>query len=101
MAGSALILQCIKLSSRGQYSCLRHYQTISMSSSLQVEVFHKNNGLSDSLMLGCRVVLKERKVVLGLMSKCETISSKMVQQVTEVIEKGKCSTKQPKLLNSQ
>uniref|UniRef100_A0A7N8XIW3 DNA helicase n=1 Tax=Mastacembelus armatus TaxID=205130 RepID=A0A7N8XIW3_9TELE len=34
-----------------------------------VEVFHKENGLSEDLMLGCRVVLKERKVVLGLMSK--------------------------------
>lgn len=71
------------------------------SSSLQVEVFHKNNGLSESLLLGCRVVLKERKVVQGLMSKCETISSKMVQRVTAVIEKGTCSTRQPKLLNSQ
>lgn len=66
-----------------------------------VEVFHKNNGLSEDLMLGCRVVLKERKVVLGLMSKCETISSKMVKRVTAVIEKGTCSTKQPNLLNSQ
>lgn len=72
-----------------------------VSSSLQVEVFHKNNGLSEDLMLGCRVVLKERKVVLGLMSKCETISSKMVKRVTAVIEKGTCSTKQPNLLNSQ
>lgn len=71
------------------------------SSSPQVEVFHKNNGLSEDLMMGCRVVLKERKVVRGLMSKCETISSKMVKRVTEVIEKGTCSTKQPNLLNSQ
>ncbi|MEQ2179454.1 hypothetical protein GOODEAATRI_025070 [Goodea atripinnis] len=33
--------------------------------------------------LGCKVVLKERKVILGLMSKCQTISSKMVKWVTE------------------
>ncbi|XP_070819782.1 SWI/SNF-related matrix-associated actin-dependent regulator of chromatin subfamily A containing DEAD/H box 1A [Chaetodon trifascialis] len=66
-----------------------------------VDVFHKDNGLSEVLLLGCRVVLKERKVVLGLMSKCETISSKMVKQVTEVMEKGTGSMKQPRLLNSK
>lgn len=68
---------------------------------LQVDVFHKDNGLSEDLLLGCRVVLKERKVVLGLMSKCETISSKMVKQVTEVMERGTGSMKQPRILNNQ
>uniref|UniRef100_A0A7N6B4S2 DNA helicase n=1 Tax=Anabas testudineus TaxID=64144 RepID=A0A7N6B4S2_ANATE len=62
------------------------------------EVFHKDNGLSEDLLLGCRVVLKERKVVQGLMSKCETISSKMVKQVTELMEKGMGSMKQPSAL---
>ncbi|KAK9518719.1 hypothetical protein VZT92_022788 [Zoarces viviparus] len=66
-----------------------------------VDVLIKANGLSDSLLLGCRVVLKERKVVLGLMSKCNTISSKMVKQVTEVMERGTRAMKQPGLLNSQ
>uniref|UniRef100_A0A3Q3VIK8 DNA helicase n=1 Tax=Mola mola TaxID=94237 RepID=A0A3Q3VIK8_MOLML len=66
-----------------------------------VEVLHKNNGLSEDLLLGCRVVLRERKVVLGLMSNCETISSKMVKQVTEVMQKGTGSMKQPCILNSQ
>ncbi|XP_070689585.1 SWI/SNF-related matrix-associated actin-dependent regulator of chromatin subfamily A containing DEAD/H box 1A [Pempheris klunzingeri] len=66
-----------------------------------VDVFHKDNGLSEDLLLGCRVVLKERKVVLGLMSKCETISSKMVKQVTEVVERGRGAMKQPSVLNSQ
>ncbi|PWA15892.1 hypothetical protein CCH79_00008945 [Gambusia affinis] len=65
------------------------------------DVFHKGNGLSDDLMHGCKVVLKERKVILGLMSKCQTISLKMVQRVTEVMESGTGSTKQPSLLNSQ
>ncbi|XP_054895898.1 SWI/SNF-related matrix-associated actin-dependent regulator of chromatin subfamily A containing DEAD/H box 1A isoform X3 [Poeciliopsis prolifica] len=65
------------------------------------DVFHKGNGLSDDLMHGCKVVLKERKVILGLMSKCQTISIKMVQRVTEVMERGTGSTKQPSLLNSQ
>ncbi|XP_044052564.1 SWI/SNF-related matrix-associated actin-dependent regulator of chromatin subfamily A containing DEAD/H box 1A [Siniperca chuatsi] len=66
-----------------------------------VDVFHKDNGLSEDLLLGCRVVLKERNVVQGLMSKCETISSKMVKQVTEVMEKGTGAMKQPSVLNSQ
>ncbi|KAK5614616.1 hypothetical protein CRENBAI_016041 [Crenichthys baileyi] len=65
------------------------------------DVFHKGNGLSDDLLQGCKVVLKERKVILGLMSKCQTISSKMVKRVTEVMENGTGSTKQPSLLNSQ
>uniref|UniRef100_A0A8C9Y1C8 DNA helicase n=1 Tax=Sander lucioperca TaxID=283035 RepID=A0A8C9Y1C8_SANLU len=60
-----------------------------------------DNGLSDSLLLGCRVVLKERQVVLGLMSKCNTISSKMFKQVTQVMERGTGAMKQPSLLNSQ
>ncbi|XP_029366368.1 SWI/SNF-related matrix-associated actin-dependent regulator of chromatin subfamily A containing DEAD/H box 1A isoform X2 [Echeneis naucrates] len=66
-----------------------------------VEVFHKDNGLSENLLLGCKLVLKERKVVLGLMSKCETISTKMVKQVTNVMEKGTGTMKQPAVLNSQ
>ena len=67
----------------------------------QVEVFHKENGLSENLLLGCRLVLRERKVVLGLMSKCETISSKMVKQVTAVMDKGTGAVRQPGILNSQ
>uniref|UniRef100_A0A1A7YM30 DNA helicase n=1 Tax=Iconisemion striatum TaxID=60296 RepID=A0A1A7YM30_9TELE len=63
--------------------------------------FHKGNGLSEHLLSGCKVVLKERRIVLGLMSKCETISSKMVQQVTEVMESGSGSMKPPSILNSQ
>ncbi|XP_029295421.1 SWI/SNF-related matrix-associated actin-dependent regulator of chromatin subfamily A containing DEAD/H box 1A [Cottoperca gobio] len=66
-----------------------------------VDSFIKKNGLSEKILQGCRVVLKERKVVLGLMSKCETISSKMVKEVTEVMETGRRAMKQPKLLNSK
>ncbi|XP_010780328.1 SWI/SNF-related matrix-associated actin-dependent regulator of chromatin subfamily A containing DEAD/H box 1A-like [Notothenia coriiceps] len=64
-----------------------------------VDFFTKDKGLSENLLMGCRVVLKERKVVLGLMSKCQTISSKMVKQVTTVMERGTAAMKQPKLLN--
>ncbi|XP_016898195.1 SWI/SNF-related matrix-associated actin-dependent regulator of chromatin subfamily A containing DEAD/H box 1A-like [Cynoglossus semilaevis] len=66
-----------------------------------VEILQKENGLSEHLLVGCKHFLKERKVVLGLMSKCETISSKMVKQVTKVMESGTGAKKQPSLLNSQ
>ncbi|XP_053180990.1 SWI/SNF-related matrix-associated actin-dependent regulator of chromatin subfamily A containing DEAD/H box 1A [Scomber japonicus] len=66
-----------------------------------IDILIKNHGLSEDLLLGCRVVLRERKVVLGLMSKCETISSKMIKKVTEVMKKGTGATKQPSVLNSQ
>uniref|UniRef100_A0A673YWR6 DNA helicase n=1 Tax=Salmo trutta TaxID=8032 RepID=A0A673YWR6_SALTR len=62
-------------------------------------VFHKENGLSAELLLGCRVVLRERAVVQGLMSKCQTISGKMVKGVTQVIDKGMGSMTQPSVLN--
>ncbi|XP_056140395.1 SWI/SNF-related matrix-associated actin-dependent regulator of chromatin subfamily A containing DEAD/H box 1A [Lampris incognitus] len=65
------------------------------------EVFNKENGLSEDLLFGCKVVLKERTVVLGLMSKCETISSKMVKEVTQVMEKRMGTMTQPSILNSQ
>ncbi|XP_076010338.1 SWI/SNF-related matrix-associated actin-dependent regulator of chromatin subfamily A containing DEAD/H box 1A isoform X2 [Genypterus blacodes] len=65
------------------------------------DAFNKDKQLSESLLVGCKVVLKERKVVLGLMSKCKTISSKMVKEVTEVMKMGTRSMKQPDILNSQ
>ncbi|KAJ8262723.1 hypothetical protein COCON_G00151800 [Conger conger] len=64
------------------------------------ETLHKGNGLSMELVWGCRVVLKERAVVLGLMGKCETITRKMMRDVTRVIERGVGSMKQPSILNS-
>ncbi|CAL9708181.1 unnamed protein product [Knipowitschia caucasica] len=62
------------------------------------DYIHKDNGLSEDLLLGCKIVLKERKVVLGLMSKCETISSKLIKQVSQVMKNDTQSNKQPKLL---
>ncbi|MFT7817869.1 SWI/SNF-related matrix-associated actin-dependent regulator of chromatin subfamily A containing DEAD/H box 1B-like [Arapaima gigas] len=64
------------------------------------EAFHKGNGLSSELLWGCRMVLKEREVVLGLMTKCENISRKMMADVTQVIERGVGSMKQPDVLNN-
>uniref|UniRef100_A0A6Q2YLE1 SWI/SNF-related, matrix-associated actin-dependent regulator of chromatin, subfamily a, containing DEAD/H box 1 n=1 Tax=Esox lucius TaxID=8010 RepID=A0A6Q2YLE1_ESOLU len=51
--------------------------------------------LSVDLLVGCRVVLRERAVVQGLMSKCETISGKMMKEVTRVVDHGAVSMTQP------
>uniref|UniRef100_A0A671R0H3 DNA helicase n=1 Tax=Sinocyclocheilus anshuiensis TaxID=1608454 RepID=A0A671R0H3_9TELE len=42
------------------------------------------NCLSTELLTGCREVLKEREVVKGLMSKCEEISVKLIQDLTQI-----------------
>uniref|UniRef100_A0A672KW97 DNA helicase n=1 Tax=Sinocyclocheilus grahami TaxID=75366 RepID=A0A672KW97_SINGR len=64
------------------------------------DVFYKDNGLSIDLVHGCKVVLKERQVVRDLMGRCEKIAQKMTKDVTQVIEAGMGSIKQPKVLNS-
>uniref|UniRef100_A0A671LDK2 DNA helicase n=1 Tax=Sinocyclocheilus anshuiensis TaxID=1608454 RepID=A0A671LDK2_9TELE len=64
------------------------------------DVFFKGNGLSIDLVHGCKVVLKERQVVRDLMGRCEKIAQKMTKDVTQVIEAGMGSIKQPKVLNS-
>ncbi|KTF89392.1 hypothetical protein cypCar_00014384, partial [Cyprinus carpio] len=64
------------------------------------EQFFKDNGLSIDLVHGCKVVLKERQVVTDLMGRCEKIAQKMTKDVTQVIEAGMGSIKQPKILNS-
>ncbi|XP_076126543.1 SWI/SNF-related matrix-associated actin-dependent regulator of chromatin subfamily A containing DEAD/H box 1A [Alosa pseudoharengus] len=63
-------------------------------------MFDRDNGLSADLLVGCRVVLKERQVVQQLMGKCEGIARKMFKDVTALIEQGTGSTKQPAILNS-
>ncbi|KAG7476696.1 hypothetical protein MATL_G00085650 [Megalops atlanticus] len=65
------------------------------------ESFHRGNGLSSELLRGCRVVLKEREVVLGLMTKCENIGKKMMKTVTQVTEGVLGSTKQPEILSNK
>ncbi|XP_043106736.1 SWI/SNF-related matrix-associated actin-dependent regulator of chromatin subfamily A containing DEAD/H box 1b isoform X2 [Puntigrus tetrazona] len=64
------------------------------------DVMHRGNGLSTELLAGCREVLKEREVVKGLMSKCEDISVKLIQDVTQVMNKGPGSMSQPQILTS-
>nr|XP_029492989.1 SWI/SNF-related matrix-associated actin-dependent regulator of chromatin subfamily A containing DEAD/H box 1A-like [Oncorhynchus nerka] len=63
------------------------------------EQFHKAKGLSVELLLGCRVVLRERAVLRGLMSKCQNISGRMVKGVSQVIDNGMGSMTQPSILN--
>ncbi len=66
----------------------------------QDDAMHRGNGLSTELLAGCREVLKEREVVKGLMSKCEEISVKLIQDVTQVMNKGPGSMSQPQILTS-
>ncbi|KAG7266229.1 hypothetical protein CRUP_014345 [Coryphaenoides rupestris] len=64
------------------------------------DLLQKEAGVNVDLLFGCKVVLKERSAVQSLMSKCQKISSKMVEQVTRIMEKG-VGSKQPSILNSQ
>uniref|UniRef100_A0A8C7LHK4 DNA helicase n=1 Tax=Oncorhynchus kisutch TaxID=8019 RepID=A0A8C7LHK4_ONCKI len=64
-------------------------------------IMNLGNGLSTDLVQGCRVVLRERDVVRSLMTKCEKIANKMMQDVTQVVERDKGSQKQPEILNGK
>ncbi|XP_056323369.1 SWI/SNF-related matrix-associated actin-dependent regulator of chromatin subfamily A containing DEAD/H box 1b isoform X3 [Danio aesculapii] len=64
------------------------------------DAMRRRNGLTAELLAGCREVLKEREVVKGLMSKCEEISVKLIQDVTQVMDKGPGSMTQPEILSS-
>ncbi|XP_051765079.1 SWI/SNF-related matrix-associated actin-dependent regulator of chromatin subfamily A containing DEAD/H box 1b isoform X2 [Ctenopharyngodon idella] len=64
------------------------------------DAMHRGNGLSTELLAGCREVLKEREVVKGLMSKCEEISVKLIQDVTQMMNNGPGSMSQPQILTS-
>ncbi|KAK3565777.1 hypothetical protein QTP86_015040 [Hemibagrus guttatus] len=63
--------------------------------------FCKDNGLSMELVHGCRDVLRERQVLKQLMNKCESIARKMTKDISQVIENGMGSMKQPTTLNSK
>ncbi|XP_019908993.2 SWI/SNF-related matrix-associated actin-dependent regulator of chromatin subfamily A containing DEAD/H box 1b isoform X2 [Esox lucius] len=66
-----------------------------------VAALDRGNGLSAELLQGCRVVLRGRDVVRCLMTKCENITSKMMQDVAQVMERDTGSQKQPEILNSK
>ncbi|NWW94137.1 SMRCD regulator, partial [Rhynochetos jubatus] len=61
----------------------------------------KTTGLSEDIVWNCKILLKERDVVLRLMNKCEDISNKLTKQVTKITEDGGCGwkIKQPSILN--
>ncbi|XP_034968172.1 SWI/SNF-related matrix-associated actin-dependent regulator of chromatin subfamily A containing DEAD/H box 1 isoform X1 [Zootoca vivipara] len=44
----------------------------------------KTNGLSEDIIWNCKILLRERAVVLQLMNKCEEISNKLTKQVTRI-----------------
>ncbi|NXY81742.1 SMRCD regulator, partial [Alcedo cyanopectus] len=61
----------------------------------------KTTGLSEDIVWNCKILLKERDVVLKLMNKCEDISKKLTKQVTRITEDGGCgwNIEQPSILN--
>ncbi|NXC06559.1 SMRCD regulator, partial [Orthonyx spaldingii] len=61
----------------------------------------KTSGLSEDIVWNCKILLKERDVVLKLMNKCEDISNKLTQQVTKITGDGGCgwNIEQPSILN--
>ncbi|XP_053317562.1 SWI/SNF-related matrix-associated actin-dependent regulator of chromatin subfamily A containing DEAD/H box 1 [Spea bombifrons] len=48
----------------------------------------KANGLSEDLVWDCRILIKEREVVLKLMIKCEEIAKRLTKEVTKITEDG-------------
>ncbi|XP_039920917.1 SWI/SNF-related matrix-associated actin-dependent regulator of chromatin subfamily A containing DEAD/H box 1 isoform X1 [Hirundo rustica] len=61
----------------------------------------KTSGLSEDIVWNCKILLKERDVVLKLMNKCEDISNKLTKQVTRITKDGECgwNIEQPSILN--
>ncbi|XP_064366550.1 SWI/SNF-related matrix-associated actin-dependent regulator of chromatin subfamily A containing DEAD/H box 1 isoform X2 [Dromaius novaehollandiae] len=61
----------------------------------------KTTGLSEDVVWNCKILLKERDVVLKLMNKCEDISNKLTKQVTSITEDGGYgwNIEQPSILN--
>ncbi|KAG5835158.1 SWI/SNF-related matrix-associated actin-dependent regulator of chromatin subfamily A containing DEAD/H box 1B-like isoform X1 [Anguilla anguilla] len=66
-----------------------------------VQALHKGNGLSLELLRGCRRVIRERDVILGLMTRCEDASETLTRAATQVIKGGEGSAMQPEILNSK
>ncbi|XP_078064934.1 SWI/SNF-related matrix-associated actin-dependent regulator of chromatin subfamily A containing DEAD/H box 1-like isoform X2 [Mustelus asterias] len=50
--------------------------------------FNRPNGLSEDLIWNCKMVIKEREVVLKLMNRCAEISQRLETQVTKITEDG-------------
>ncbi|XP_069834431.1 SWI/SNF-related matrix-associated actin-dependent regulator of chromatin subfamily A containing DEAD/H box 1 isoform X2 [Dendropsophus ebraccatus] len=59
------------------------------------------NTLSLDLVWDCKILIKEREVVLRLMNKCEDISRKLMKQVTHITEDGESgwNVQQPSILS--
>ncbi|XP_030623950.1 SWI/SNF-related matrix-associated actin-dependent regulator of chromatin subfamily A containing DEAD/H box 1b [Chanos chanos] len=64
------------------------------------EALRGGKGLSADLLSGCRAVLREREALRGLMVKCEHVSREMTRQMRQVVERGRVSVDQPRVLNS-
>ncbi|KFO86862.1 SWI/SNF-related matrix-associated actin-dependent regulator of chromatin subfamily A containing DEAD/H box 1, partial [Buceros rhinoceros silvestris] len=58
-------------------------------------------GLSEDIVWNCKMLLKERDLVLKLMDKCEEISNKLAEEVTRITESrgNGWNIEQPSILN--
>nr|XP_010301166.1 PREDICTED: SWI/SNF-related matrix-associated actin-dependent regulator of chromatin subfamily A containing DEAD/H box 1 [Balearica regulorum gibbericeps] len=61
----------------------------------------ETTGLSEDIVWNCKILLKERDVILRLMNKCEEISNKLTRQVTTITEDRGCgwNIEHPSILN--
>uniref|UniRef100_A0A8C7V3V9 DNA helicase n=1 Tax=Oncorhynchus mykiss TaxID=8022 RepID=A0A8C7V3V9_ONCMY len=70
---------------------------------VELRPFNEWENLVRGIMNSCNnlSVTLERDVVRSLMTKCEKIANKMMQDVTQVVERDKGSQKQPEILNGK
>ncbi|NWH98423.1 SMRCD regulator, partial [Tichodroma muraria] len=74
---------------------------VGLHSSFPIPSLPRTSGLSEDIVWNCKILLKERDVVLKLMNKCEDISNKLTKQVTRITRDGGCgwNIEQPSILN--
>lgn len=60
-------------------------------------------GLSEDIVWNCKMLMKERDLVLKLMDKCEDISNKLTEEVTRITESrgNGWNIEQPSILNQR
>lgn len=70
---------------------------------LQLRKMTETPGLSEDIVWNCKMLLKERDLVLKLMDKCEDISNKLAEEVTRITESrgNGWNIEQPSILNQR
>lgn len=70
---------------------------------LQLRKMTETPGLSEDIVWNCKMLMKERDLVLKLMDKCEDISNKLTEEVTRITESrgNGWNIEQPSILNQR